>query len=165
MILPFINRVLLLLQFMKFKRTVTFAYFKFYESQQKQLAVYKLRHLYPFSHLICNHFSREVVLQTWIFFRLEKSGSANLDFFSGWRKVVLQTWIFFSGSRKVVYQKKRWVYTINPAFFRLEKSGSPNPDFFFLVREKWLTRKKNPSLQNHFSRTTFLHFSRKVVAD
>ena len=29
--------------------------------------------------------------------------------------------------------------------------------FFFLVREKWLTRKKNPSLKNHFSR--------KVVAD
>ena len=25
-----------------------------------------------------------------------------------------------------------------------------------LVREKWLTRKKNLSLQNHFSRTTFL---------
>ena len=41
-----------------------------------------------------------------------------------------------------------------------EKSGSRN-----LVREKWLTRKKNPSLKNHFSRTTFLHFSRKVVAD
>jgi hypothetical protein len=27
------------------------------------------------------------------------------------------------------------------------------------------TRAKNPSLQNHFSKTTFLHFSRKVVAD
>ena len=27
---------------------------------------------------------------------------------------------------------------------------------FCLVREKWLTRKKNPSLQNHFSGTTFL---------
>ena len=32
---------------------------------------------------------------------------------------------------------------------------------FFQVREKWLNRKKNLSLQNHFSRTTFLHFSRK----
>ena len=36
---------------------------------------------------------------------------------------------------------------------------------FFPVGEKLLTRKKNPSLQNHFSRTTFPHFSRKVVAD
>ena len=40
-----------------------------------------------------------------------------------------------------------------------QKSGSANSDFFFLVREKWLTRKKNPSLKNHFSRTIFLHFS------
>ena len=35
----------------------------------------------------------------------------------------------------------------------------------FLVREKWLIRKKNPNLQNRFSRTTFLDFSRKVVAE
>ena len=42
----------------------------------------------------------------------------------------------------------------------LEKSVSRN-----LVREKWLTRKKNLSLPNHFSRTIFLHFSRKVVAE
>ena len=69
--------------------------------------------------------------------------------------MVLQTQIVFSGSRKVVDQKNRWVYTINPPFFRLEKSGSANLDFF-LVREKWLTRKKNPSLQNHFSGTPFL---------
>ena len=47
--------------------------------------------------------SRKVVLQIQIFFfRLEKSGSANSD--------------FFSGSRKVVDQKNRWVYTINPPF-------------------------------------------------
>ena len=62
------------------------------------------------------------------FFRLEKSGSANSD--------------FFSGSRKVVDQKNRWVYTINPPFLRLEESGSAHSDFF-LVREKWLTRKKS----------------------
>ena len=48
-----------------------------------------------FSHLICNHFSRKVVLEKWFckigfFFRLEKSGSANSDFFSGSRKVVDQ---------------------------------------------------------------------------
>ena len=36
---------------------------------------------------------------------------------------------------------------------------------FFLVREKWLTIKKNSSLKNHFSRTTSLLFSKKVVAD
>ena len=35
----------------------------------------------------------------------------------------------------------------------------------FFVWKKWLTRKKNPSLKNHFSTTTFLHFSRKVIAD
>ena len=36
---------------------------------------------------------------------------------------------------------------------------------FFQVGEKWLTRKKNPSLKNHFSRTTFLHFFRIEVAE
>ena len=41
---------------------------------------------------------------------------------------------FFSGWRKVVLQTQ----------------------IFFLVREKWLTRKKNPCLKTHFSRTTFL---------
>ena len=80
----------------------------------------------------------------------EKRGSENSD--------------FFSGSRKVVDQKKRWVYTINPPFFRLEKSGSSNSDFFSGSR-KVVDQKKNLTLQNHFSRTTFLHFSRKVVAD
>ena len=49
---------------------------------------------------------------------------------SGLRKMVLQTWIFFSGSRKLVDQKKGWVYTINPHFFRSEKSWSANSDFF-----------------------------------
>ena len=57
------------------------------------------------------------------FFRLEKSGSANSD--------------FFSGSRKVVDQKKRWVFysrTINHIFCKLEKSGSANLDFFRFER-------------------------------
>jgi hypothetical protein len=53
-----------------------------------------------------------VVLEIWF----EKSGSENSD--------------FFSGSRKVVDQKKRWDYTINPTFFRMEKSGSANLYFF-----------------------------------
>ena len=43
-----------------------------------------------------------MVLQTQIFFRLEKSGSANPD--------------CFSVSIKVVDQKNRWVYTINYLF-------------------------------------------------
>ena len=55
-------------------------------------------------HLICNHFSRKVL----------KSGS---------RKVVREIWFKKSGSRKMVDQKKRWFYTINPHFSRLEKSG------------------------------------------
>ena len=46
-----------------------------------------------------------------------------------------------------------------------EKSGLRN-----LVQEIWFEKsgwpeKKNLSLQNHFSKTTFLHFSRKVVAE
>ena len=63
------------------------------------------------------------------FFRLEKSVSANLD--------------FFSGSRKVVDQKKRWFYTINPPFFRLEKSGSANSDFFSSLRKVVDQKKKS----------------------
>ena len=55
-------------------------------------------------HLFCNHFSR----------KLQKSGQ---------RKVVREIWFEKSGSGKVVDQKKRWFYTINPHFFRLEKSG------------------------------------------
>ena len=36
---------------------------------------------------------------------------------------------------------------------------------FFSGWRKVVDQKKNLSLQNHFSRTTSLHFSRKVVAD
>ena len=55
---------------------------------------------YAFSFLICNlrndfEGASKVVQQTRIFFRLEKSGSAKSDFFSGWRRVVLQIRIFF----------------------------------------------------------------------
>ena len=39
--------------------------------------------------------------------------------------MVREIWFKKSGSRKVVDQKKRWFYTINPHFFRLEKSGWP----------------------------------------
>ena len=39
--------------------------------------------------------------------------------------MVREIWFEKSGSRKVVDQKKRWFYTINPHFFRLEKSGWP----------------------------------------
>ena len=51
--------------------------------------------------------SRNMVREIWF----EKSGSANSD--------------FFSGSRKVVDQKNRWVYTINPREIWFEKSGWP----------------------------------------
>ena len=61
------------------------------------------------------------------------------------RKGVREIWFEKYGSRKMVDQKKRWFYTINPHFFRFKESGWPE--------------KKNPSLHNHFSRTTFLHFS------
>ena len=39
--------------------------------------------------------------------------------------MVREIWFEISGLRKVVDQKKRWFYTINPHFFRLEKSGWP----------------------------------------
>ena len=39
------------------------------------------------------------------------------------KKVVQEIWFDKNGSRKMVDQKKRWFYTINPHFFRLEKSG------------------------------------------
>ena len=57
---------------------------------------------------------KNLVQEIWF----KKSGSANLD--------------FFSGSRKVIDQKKRWVYTINAPFFRLEKSGSAKSNFFLV---------------------------------
>ena len=69
--------------------------------------------------------SRNLVREIWF----EKSGSENSDFFSGWRKVV--------------DQKKRWVYTINPSFFRLEKSGSANWDFFSGSRKVVDQKKKS----------------------
>ena len=80
----------------------------------------------------------------------EKSGSINLFGEIWFQKSDSANSDFFSGSRKVEDQKKRWVYTIRPPFFRLKKSGSATR-FFFLVRGKRFTRKKNPSLQNHFS--------------
>ena len=69
-----------------------------------------------------------MVLEIWF----EKNGFSNLD--------------FFSGSRKVVDQKKRRVYTIDPHFFRLEKSGSANSDFFSGLR-KMVDQKKNTFLE------------------
>ena len=63
------------------------------------------------------------------------------------RKVVREIWFEKSGSRKVVDQKKRWFYTINPHFFWFEKSGWPEKKIrvcrttttTFL--EKWLQNK------------------------
>ena len=59
--------------------------------------------------------------------------------------MVQEIWFEKSGSKKVVDQKKRWFYTIDPHFFRLERSGWPEkrseseellflePLFWFLV--------------------------------
>jgi hypothetical protein len=56
-----------------------------------------------------------VVREIWF----EKNGSANLD--------------CFSGSREVVDQKKRWVYTINPPFLGWHwQSGSANSHFLLV---------------------------------
>ena len=56
--------------------------------------------------------------------------------------MVLEIWFEKSGSRKVVDQEKRWLYTINPPFLGWRKVVD--------------LKKKNPSLQNYFPRTTFL---------
>ena len=74
---------------------------------------------------------------------------------SGLRKMVLQTWIFL---RKVVDQKKRWVYTINPPFFRLEESGSANSDFFSGSRKVVDQKKKSD-----FSEPLFYTFLEKCL--
>ena len=71
------------------------------------------------------------------------------------RKVVREKWLEKSGSRNLVREK--WLARKKVVLYY--KST------YFQVGEKWLTRKKNTSLKNHFSRTTFLHFSRKVVAE
>ena len=58
--------------------------------------------------------------------------------------MVREIWFEKSGSRKVVDQKKRWFYTVNPPFFRLEKSGRPEKKsefakpLFYTFLEKWL---------------------------
>ena len=62
-----------------------------------------LTRLKPFGNLL----SIDVVLQTQIFFMLEKSGLYKLKFFS-WLEI----------------QKKRWVYTKNAHFFRLQNHFS-----------------------------------------
>ena len=113
-------------------------YFLFYEKNLQH-------HLWPKSLTLWTIYSattflekcRKVVSEIWF----EKSGS---------RKMVLQTWIFLLLREKWLTRKKRWFYTINPHFLRFEKSSWPE---------------KNPSLKNHFSRTTFLNFSRKEVAE
>ena len=76
--------------------------------------------------------------------------------------------LFYFGSRKVVDQKKWWVYTINPHFFRLEKSGSANSDFFSGLRK--VVDQKNrlvyttnpPYFRLEVTRTLCQHFGRSV---
>ena len=70
----------------------------------------------------------------------------------GLRNLVGEIWFEKSGSRKVVDQKKRWFYTINPTFFRFEKSGWPEKKIrvcrttfleplFYTFLEKWSQNK------------------------
>ena len=59
------------------------------------------------------------------------------------RNVVREMWFEKSGSRKVVLQT--WI--------------------FFSGSRIVVDQKENTCLQKHFSRITFLHFSRRVVAD
>ena len=72
-----------------------------------------------------------MVLEIWF----KKNGSSNLD--------------FFSGSRKVVDQKKRWVYTINPHFFQVgEKWFSKLRFFFWFKKSDWPEKILNSPHEN-----------------
>ena len=65
-------------------------------------------------HLICNHFSRKVVLEKWF----QKSGSANSDFFF-WSTTFLEP-------------EKMWIYSIKPPFFlvnHFSRTRFPEPSF------------------------------------
>ena len=78
-------------------------------------------------YLICNHYSRKVVQQTQILF---------------WSTTFLKPEKKIRVCRTAFLQpEKRWIYFINPPVF--------------LVNHFSRTRKKNSSLQNHFSWTRF----------
>ena len=75
--------------------------------------------------------------------------------FAVFRNLVQEIWFKKYGSRNMV--RVKWLTRKKGVFIPYihKKSGS----------RKVVDQKKNLSLQNHFSRTTFLHFSRKVVAE
>ena len=74
-----------------------------------------------YAYLIQPSFLEKWFCKLGFFLRLEKSDSANPD--------------FFSGSRKRVDQKRRLVYTINPPFIRLDKNDFANSDLFSGTRK------------------------------
>ena len=84
------------------------------------------------SLLICDHFSRKVVLEKWF---------CKLGFFF-WSTTFLQP-------------EKRWIYGIKPPFFLVNHFSSTRKKIR-VCKTTFLQPEKNPSLQNHFSRTTFL---------
>ena len=71
------------------------------------------------------------------------------------RKVVLEKWFcklgFFFWSTTFLQPEKMWIYGIKPPFF--------------LVNHLSRTIFLQPDFSNQISRTTILHFSRKVVAE
>ena len=76
-----------------------------------------------FSHLICNHFSRKVVLEKWFckigFFFLVNHFSWTRKKNPSWRTTILQP-------------EKRWIYSINPPFFlvnHFSRTRFLEPDF------------------------------------
>ena len=82
-------------------------------------------------------FLRNLVREIWF----KKNGSSNLD--------------SLSGLRKLVDQKKKVVLYYKSTFFQVGEKWFCKLRFSFLVRKKRLTRRKNPSLKDHFSRTKF----------
>ena len=92
-----------------------------------------------------------------------------------WKLIVISHWTFYSATSIFAVWELRFEKSGSRIMVReiwFEKSGWLEKKLvlyhksnFFHVREKWLTWKKNQSLQNHFSRTTFLNFSRKMVAE
>ena len=105
----------------------------------------------PIDHLICNHFSRKVVLEKW-FWKLGFFFLVN-HFYRTRKKIRVCRTTFLQ-------PEKRWIYSINQPFFLV--------NHFSQTRKKirvFRTTFLEPDFSKKISRTTFLHFSRKVVAD
>ena len=125
--------------------------------------------LYPWN--ICTVFPHIVFMVT-IFFELVNC--SQLKYLSQYFIFYLINWFFavetIQGCKLYIGNHVSWQspqpFNLQPRF---QKSGYGKvvlqTRIFFSGWRKVVAQTKSPCLQNHFSRTTFLHFSRNVVAD